>query len=99
MGKGQVERQVKTLRKRLFEPMLSFENSDELNHYLAKQCQELMAQFKHPDNKTLTVLSSLNQDKSLSKHSRFIGTKVNGYELIASHSLIIKTIDIAFRAI
>lgn len=32
--KGQVERQVKTLRKRLFEPTLSFTNLQELNTYL-----------------------------------------------------------------
>lgn len=62
--KGQVERQVKTLRKRLFEPTLSFESLEALNHYLAKQCHELMNEFKHPDNKSITVLQSLHQEQT-----------------------------------
>ncbi|WP_392564974.1 IS21 family transposase [Orbus wheelerorum] len=62
--KGQVERQVKTLRKRLFEPTLSFDDLNSLNHYLAKQCHELMNEFKHPDNKAMTVLAPFNLEKT-----------------------------------
>lgn len=47
--KGQVERQVKTLRKRIFQPILSFSTLEELNAYLLEQCHVLANQFKHPE--------------------------------------------------
>lgn len=47
--KGQVERQVKTLRKRIFQPVLSFSTLDELNAYLLEQCGVLADRFKHPE--------------------------------------------------
>lgn len=61
--KGQVERQVKTLRKRLFEPTLSFDNFDDLNHYLAERCPILMDEFKHPDDKSITVSQALLKEQ------------------------------------
>lgn len=61
--KGQVERQVKTLRKRIFEPTLSFESIDELNNYLAERCPILMDEFKHPEDKTITVSQALNKEQ------------------------------------
>ncbi|WP_418055101.1 IS21 family transposase [Providencia stuartii] len=42
--KGQVERQVQTLRKRLFLPMLAFDSLDELNAYLLSKCQKRLEQ-------------------------------------------------------
>lgn len=63
--KGQVERQVKTLRKRIFEPMLSFTDLEELNSYLRAQCCMLMDEFKHPDDKTITVSQALKKEQNL----------------------------------
>lgn len=63
--KGQVERQVKTLRKRIFEPMLSFASMDELNSYLHERCRLLMDEFKHPDNKTISVSQALKKEQPL----------------------------------
>ncbi|MFJ1223520.1 IS21 family transposase, partial [Yersinia enterocolitica] len=40
--KGQVERQVRTLRKQLFEPTLAFNNIDELNSFLLDQCHQII---------------------------------------------------------
>lgn len=42
--KGQVERQVQTLRKRFFLPMLAFDSLDELNAYLHSKCQKRLEQ-------------------------------------------------------
>lgn len=70
--KGQVERQVKTLRKRLFEPVLSFANLDELNAYLREQCNLLMQEFKHPEDKTITVAQALEiEQPSLTRCSAY----------------------------
>lgn len=53
--KGQIERQVRTLRKQVFEPMLAFENWQDFNGYLEKQCQDRILNAPHPDDKTSTV--------------------------------------------
>lgn len=60
--KGQVERQVKTLRKRIFEPTLSFDSLDDLNSYLVERCRVLMDEFKHPEDKTITVSQALSKE-------------------------------------
>lgn len=49
--KGQVERQVRYLRERLFKPMLAFDSFSSLNDYLQQQCIRLMQQQKHPEQK------------------------------------------------
>ena len=46
--KGQVERQIRHLRERLFKPTLAFDSFTSLNDYLQQQCQRLMQQHKHP---------------------------------------------------
>lgn len=61
--KGQVERQVRTLRKKLFEPMLSFETLEELNHYLYDQCRYLITQMPHPEDRSQTVDVYLSQER------------------------------------
>lgn len=71
--KGQVERQVKTMRKRLFEPMLSFLSLEELNQYLKDQCLLLMKQFKHPEYKNNTVFEVFEEEqKHLSSAQPYI---------------------------
>lgn len=49
--KGQVERQVRYLRERLFKPILAFDTLTSLNDYLQQQCIRLMQQHKHPEYK------------------------------------------------
>lgn len=61
--KGQVERQVNTLRKRIFEPVLSFSTLEELNAYLLDQCRALAEQFKHPERKNLTITGVFNEEQ------------------------------------
>lgn len=46
--KGQVERQIRCLRERLFKPTLAFDSFTSLNDYLQQQCIRLMQQHKHP---------------------------------------------------
>lgn len=62
--KGQVERQVQTLRKRLFKPTLSFASIEELNAYLAQQCLALMRTFRHPEDKSIEVLERFKQEQA-----------------------------------
>ena len=61
--KGQVERQVQTLRKKLFEPMLAFETLEELNRYLYDQCKYLITQMLHPEDRSQTVDVYLTQER------------------------------------
>ena len=60
--KGQAERQVKTLHKRLFQPMLAFHSLHELNAYLNEQCLRLMEGSKHPE-KTALCVQALQQER------------------------------------
>lgn len=61
--KGQVERQVRTLRKRIFQPVLAFSSLEELNAYLLEQCHALMHLFKHPEDKAVSVYQALEQER------------------------------------
>jgi transposase len=53
--KGQVERQVQTLRKQVFEPMLSFATWNDFNAYLADMCHRHIQTLAHPEDKSSTV--------------------------------------------
>lgn len=75
--KGQVERQIKTLRNRLFLPMLSFQSTAELNRYLMEQCVRLMAQSRHPEQGSITVAQALTQESSsLSMYQPYLGKRL-----------------------
>lgn len=75
--KGQVERQVRTLRQQLFQPMLSFPSWDELNAYLREQCGRMMATAKHPDEPSLTVTQALEQERlALSAYRPYQGARL-----------------------
>ncbi len=52
--KGQVENQVKCLRKQLFAPKLSFPSLEALNDYLRARCLEI-ANNPHPEDKSRTI--------------------------------------------
>ena len=57
--KGQVERQVRTLRKQIFEPLLSFASLDELNAYLLDQCKQIAERTTHPDDRHKSIAQAL----------------------------------------
>ena len=75
--KGQVERQVKTLRKRLFQPMLAFHSLYELNAYLKEQCLRLMEGSKHPEMTALNVSQALQQERlALNTYQPYLGLRL-----------------------
>ena len=61
--KGQVERQVRTLRKQVFEPMLAFGTWQEFNTFLLQQCESRILAALHPEDKTLTVATRFTQEQ------------------------------------
>ena len=63
--KGQVERQVRTLRKQVFEPMLSFETWQDFNAFLLQQCQDRILTAPHPDDKTSTVATRFAEEQRI----------------------------------
>jgi len=52
--KGQVENQVKTLRKQLFTPKLAFDTLSTLNAHLEVRCEDLALKL-HPEAKTRSI--------------------------------------------
>jgi len=52
--KGQVERQIGTMRQRLFVPRMKFADLDELNQWLECQCTRI-GQRPHPTDKSKTI--------------------------------------------
>ncbi len=61
--KGQVESQVKFIRKRLFVPRLKFSDLDELNQWLSDRCRIIAAGHKHPEFKDGTVAEYFAREK------------------------------------
>lgn len=53
--KGQIERQVKTLREWLFTPRPRFKDFAELNCWLAEQCLAIGEKRQHPEDKGRTI--------------------------------------------
>lgn len=62
--KGQVERQVQTLRKRLFQPTLSFSSLAELNEYLTAWCTKQMVSQPWVEDKQQTIAECLAKEKA-----------------------------------
>jgi len=61
--KGQVESQVKFIRKRLFVPRLKFSDLDDLNRWLSDRCRIIAAGHKHPEFKDGTVAEYFAREK------------------------------------
>ncbi|WP_293602865.1 IS21 family transposase, partial [Polaromonas sp. 17-63-33] len=61
--KGQIERQVRTLRKQVFEPMLAFATWQEFNTFLLQQCQDRILTTSHPEDKAVTVAIRFAQEQ------------------------------------
>lgn len=62
--KGQVENQVRYIRRRLFTPKVRCADIEELNRYLADGCLRLAAGQLHPQNIGKTVAELFTQEKS-----------------------------------
>src|SRR3546814_11489731 len=62
--KGQVENQVQTIRGRFFQPRLRFASLDELNGWLAAECQRWAERQAHPEQGALTVAQALAIERS-----------------------------------
>ena len=61
--KGQVENQVRTVRRRLFTPTRKARNLDELNHALQAECLQWAKKQRHPVLKDQTVWSVFESER------------------------------------
>lgn len=73
--KGQVENQVKSLRKQIFSPKLSFDTRDDLNTFLRARC-ETLANKPHPEDKTRKVCDVFEDERA---YLRPVGHPFDGY--------------------
>lgn len=72
--KGQVERQVQTLRKRLFRPLLAFSSLEELNNYLRDWCARRIQTQPWVEDKQQTVSQRLEKEREkLSPFKPYLG--------------------------
>lgn len=76
--KGQVERQVKDHRARIFTPKLKFKNLDELNAHLKEQCILIAKTRKHPEFSDKTIYSVYKDEKPLLRTAK---CRFDGYVL------------------
>ena len=73
--KGQVENQVKSLRKQIFSPKLSFDTRDDLNTFLRARC-ETLANKPHPEDKTRKICDVFEDERA---YLRPVGHPFDGY--------------------
>ncbi len=89
--KGQVERQVRTLRKQLFEPTLAFNCLEDLNNYLLDQCHQIIQTAKHPDDKSKTVAEYFHLEQTiLTPYYPYLG---NNIEIVRVNPLSLVSFD------
>ena len=87
--KGQVERQVQTLRKQVFEPMLAFATWAEFNDYLADMCAAKIQTAAHPEDKVSTVAQRFELEQAhltpcnIYEGMRVEWVRVNSLSLVA----------------
>ncbi len=62
--KGQVERQVKSVREWLFTPRPRFKDFEELNAWLADQCQTISRRRSHPEEKARTIWEVFEEEQA-----------------------------------
>jgi len=63
--KGQVERQVKSVREWLFTPRPRFKDYGELNNWLADRCREISGDRPHPEEKERTIQEVFAEEQSV----------------------------------
>jgi len=61
--KGQVENQVRNIRRWLFVPKPRFKDMEELNAWLESRCRELAATRMHPENQEQTIAEAFAEEK------------------------------------
>lgn len=62
--KGQVEKQVDSVRNWLFNPRLEFADFNELNAYLAERCKALTNEKMHPCDGAMSIAMMFEKEKS-----------------------------------
>ncbi len=62
--KGQVERQVRSVREWLFTPRPRFKDYAELNHWLADRCREISQKRPHPEEKERTIWEVFEEERA-----------------------------------
>jgi transposase len=62
--KGQVERQVKSVREWLFTPRPRFKDFAELNNWLADRCREIGHKRPHPEEKERTIREVFEEERA-----------------------------------
>jgi hypothetical protein len=62
--KGQVERQVKSIREWLFTPRPRFKGFEELNAWLADQCRTISQKRPHPEEKERTIWEVFEEEQA-----------------------------------
>ena len=62
--KGQVERQVKSVREWLFTPRPRFKDFTELNNWLADQCSAISHNRPHPEEKERTIQEVFEEERA-----------------------------------
>lgn len=87
--KGQVERQVQTLRSQFFTPKLSFDNLEDLNTHLHLRCEALGAK-SHPEDKTRNIDEVFQEEH---QKLRAVGQAFDGYterSVRVSHTSLVR---------
>jgi len=74
--KGQVERQIKSVREWLFTPRPRFEDYEELNSWLADRCREISGARHHPEEKGRTIRELFEEEQSVLVR---VGVPFDGY--------------------
>ena len=62
--KGQVERQVQSVRDWLFTPRPRFKDFAELNHWLVDRCREISRERPHPEEKERRICEVFEQEQA-----------------------------------
>lgn len=87
--KGQVERQVETVRDRYFKPLLRAASLAELNAHLAAKCQDEARIRRHPDWPEKTIHEVFQDEKPYLCHSqRAFEACVISTQRVSKHGLV-----------
>lgn len=87
--KGQVERQVRDARHRIWQTLPTVNTLEELNQYLAAQCRQLWQSMKHPQFQQQTIQAIFIQEKeSLMPLPPAFDSYIEHFKKVSSTSLI-----------
>lgn len=87
--KGQIERQVETIRDRYFKPILRAASFAELNACLAAKCQDKARIRRHPDWPERTIHEVFQDEKPYLRHSqRAFAACAISTQRVSKHGLV-----------